>query len=307
MNELQVFFQQFNTREIAIIFWLGVFVLWALSQKNIRKSSFGVLKSLFQIKILSVIIAAILYTGLLAFILAKVGIWEWTLLKDTIYWFFGVAFVLLMNTNKANQEKRFFSKILKDNLKVILILEFILALYTFNLLAEIILVPILVFVGVMSAFAGTKKEYLPVKKLFDYILSFIGIFFIIFALGKVFSDLQNIATSDNLRTFILPPLFTLGFIPFVYFFALIMAYETLFVRIKIFNKDNDDLAKFTKRKIFKFCHLNLRKLNYFSKECTQDLMRIGDKADVEKMIENVKKKKNLPPSSAKPSKASEDG
>ena len=134
--------QQFNTREIAVILWLGIFVLWALSQKSIRKSLLDVLKSLFQIKIFSVIIAAILYTGILVFILAQVGIWEWSLLKDTIYWFLCSALVLLMNTDKANQEKGFFIKILKDNLKIILILEFILAFYTFNLLVEIVLVPI---------------------------------------------------------------------------------------------------------------------------------------------------------------------
>ena len=105
--------QQFNTREIAIICWLFVLILWAFSQKNIRNSLFGVLKSLFQIKILSVIIVAIIYTGLTVLLLAKIGVWEWILLKDTIYWFIAVAFVLMMNTNKVNQEKGFFIKILK--------------------------------------------------------------------------------------------------------------------------------------------------------------------------------------------------
>ena len=291
MNEFSIFSQQFNKREIAVIFWLGVSTLLALSYKNIRKSLFDVLKSLFQIKIFSVIIFAILYTSLLVFILAKAEIWEWMLLKDTIYWFFGVAFVLLINTNKANQEKGFFSNILKDNLKIILVLEFILTSYTFNLIAEIILIPILAFVGVMSAFAETKREYLPVKKLFDFILSLIGFLLIVFAIGKMFSDFQAIATSDNLRTFILPPLLTLGFIPFVYFLALMITYETLFVRIKFLNKDNDDLIKFTKQKIFQFCHLSLRRLNYFSREYTRDLMKIGNKTDVEKMIENVRKKR----------------
>jgi hypothetical protein len=276
--------QQFNTREIAIICWLFVLILWAFSQKNIRNSLFGVLKSLFQIKILSVIIVAIIYTGLTVLLLAKIGIWEWILLKDTIYWFTAVAFVLMMSTNKANQEKGFFIKILKDNLKIILFLEFILTLYTFNLIAEIILVPILVFIGAMSAVSELKKEYLPVKKLFDFILSLIGIFFIIFALGKVFGDFQNIMTSQNLKTLILPPLLTVAFIPFVYFFALIMAYETLFVRLSIFNKNDPDLIRFTKRKILLACHLNLSKLNRFAKESTQDLMKTKTKEDVINMI-----------------------
>jgi hypothetical protein len=276
--------QQFNTREIAIICWLFVLLLWAFSQKNIRNSLFGVLKSLFQIKILSVIIVAIIYTGLTISLLAKIGIWEWILLKDTIYWFIAVAFVLMMNTNKVNQEKGFFIKILKDNVKIILVLEFILTLYTFNLIAEIILVPILVFIGAMSAVSELKKEHLPVKKLLDSILSLIGIFFIIFALIKVFGDFQNIITSQNLKTLILPPLLTVAFIPFVYFFALIMAYEKLFVRLSIFNKNNSDLIRFTKRKIILTCHLNLSKLNRFAKESTQDLMKVKTKEDVINII-----------------------
>ncbi|MDP2691919.1 MAG: hypothetical protein Q8O95_05990 [bacterium] len=284
MDKLITFFQQFNAREIAIICWLFIFILWAFSQKNIRNSLFGILKSLFQIKILSVIIAAIIYTGLIVLLLAKIGIWEWILLKDTIYWFLAVAFVLLMNTNKVNQENGFFIKILKDNLKVILVLEFILTLYTFNLITEIILVPILVFIGAMSAVSGLKKEYLPVKKIFDFILSLIGIFFIVFAIGKVFGDFQNIMTSQNLKTFILPPLLTVAFIPFVYFFALIMAYETLFVRLSIFNKNDPALIKFTKRKIIRAYHLNLPKLNRFAKESTQDLMKISAKKDVNAII-----------------------
>lgn len=286
MEKVSIFLQQFNTREMAVIFWLLIMIVWVISQKTIRKSLFDVFRALFKLKILSVIISAILYTVLVAYILAKVGIWEWTLLKDVIYWFIAIAFVLLMNTNKATQEKGFFLNVLKDNLKIILVLEFLLTLYTFNLLAEIVLVPILVIIGVISAFAATKKEYLPVKKLFDFILSLIGIFFIIFALGKVFGDFQNIANSQSLRTLILPPLLTAAFIPFVYFFALIMAYETLFIRLSIFNKKNPSLIKFAKYKIMRLCHLNLAKLNHFAKESTQDLMKISNQEDVIVMINN---------------------
>lgn len=290
MDKFMTFFQQFNTREIAIILWLLVLTIWILSQEKIRQSFSGVLKSLFQIKILSVIIAAIVYTGFTVLVLVKIGIWDFSLLKDTIYWFLAVAFVLLMNTNKANQEKGFFIKILKDNLKIILALEFILTLYTFNLVAEIILVPVLVFIVAMSAVSELKKEYLPVKKLFDFILSLIGVFFIVFALGKVFGDFQNIMTSQNLKTFILPPLLTFSFIPFVYFFAIIMAYETLFVRLGIFNKNDPSLIKFAKHKIIRACHLNLPKLNRFAKESTQDLMKVSDKKDVIAIIKKYFKK-----------------
>lgn len=287
---LDSIFQQFNTREVSVIIWILVFIIWAFSQKKIRKSLIDVFKTLFHKKILSVVVSAVFYTGLIVFIFSKIEIWEMSLIKDTIYWFIGTAFVLLMNTNNANQEKGFFTKILKDNLKIIIVLELILALYTFNLWIEIILVPLLIFIVAMSAVAGTKKEYLPVKKLFDFVLSAIGIFFIVFALGKLFGDFHNLATSTNLKTFILPPLLTFAFVPFVYFFALIMSYETLFVRLKIFNKNNPDVIKLIKRKIVRHCHLNLPRLNSFAKESTQDLMKISSQDDVIRIMEKYFKK-----------------
>ena len=123
MDKLNLIFQQFNTREIAIIIWLLVVIVVAVFLiKDIRKTLIDILKNFFHKKIFLVIISSILYTGLVVFILYKIKIWDWSFLKDTIYWFTAVAFVLLINTNKATQDKRFFIKILKDNLKIILVL-----------------------------------------------------------------------------------------------------------------------------------------------------------------------------------------
>lgn len=248
----------------------------------------GVVKAFSHKKILSVIIATILYTGLVVFILSKTGIWEILLIKDTIFWLVGTAFVLLMNVNKATQDNGFFKKILIDNLKLILVLEFIVNLYTFSLWIELILVPFLFVIIAMSAVAEMKKEYLPVKKAIDFILSAFGIFLITYALAKILGDYQSFATSENLRAFILPPLLTFAYIPFLYLFALVIAYENLFVRIDIFVKDNKALAKFAKRKIICLCHLNLRKLNRFSRESTQELLKISSEEDVANMIESFR-------------------
>ncbi len=293
MNEANYYIELFNTREQATIVWLLIFLVWAFSQKNIRSSILGVVRALFQRKILAVIIAMLLYTSLSVFIFSKVGIWETTLIKDTGFWLVGTAFVLLMNVNKATQGKKFFKKLLIDNLKLILVIEFIVNLYTFSLWVELILVPVLFLIVAMSAVAEMKKEYLLVKKVIDFILSAFGIFLIFFALVKIFEDYQIFATSKNLHAFILPPLLTLAYIPFLYFFALVMVYENLFVRLDIFLKNDQKLTKFTKRKIFALCHINLGKLNRFSKENAQPLMRLRSRDDILNMIENFEK--NLPP------------
>ncbi len=285
MNEFDLLGLQINSREAALFVWLVIFLGWAISQSSIRKSLGDLLKSFSHWKIFIPILLATLYSALVVYLLSEINLWATFLIKDTAYWFLGTAFVLLLNTNKATQGKGFFKKVLKDNLKVIIVLEFIVNLYTLNFFFELVLVPILFFVVAMNALAETKQEYAQVKKFLDYVLSAIGVFFIIFALGKIIGDYQAFVESENLKSLVLPPILTTAFIPFLYFFALLMAYETLFMRLGFFIKNDSSLLHFTKVKIFKLCHFNLPKLNRFAKDSTTDLIRLNNRAHVTQMIE----------------------
>ena len=140
----------------------------------------------------------------------------------------------------------------------------------------------------MNAFAEIKKEYAPVKKVLDFFLSAIGIFFIIYAAGKIIGDYQAFVSAENMEAFVLPPILTTAFIPFLYLFALLIAYETLFVRLGFFIKNDSPLLRFTKIKIFQLCHFNLSKLNRFAQESPQSLMSLNSETDVLQMFEKFK-------------------
>jgi len=289
MTDIIFFINTLNGREKAVIVWFLIFLFWALSQKNIRTSMLGVLKAFFQKKIITVFLAMFVYIFFIILLFSKLQIWNASLTKDTGFWILGSAFVLLMNVNNATQDDHHFKKILIDNLKLILVLEFIITLYSFDFWIEMLFVPVMFLIVAMGAVAEIKKEYLPVKKLIDYILSFIGIFLIIFAISKVIGDYQGFLTANNLRSFVLPPLMTLAYIPFLYIFALIMAYEMLFVRLDIFLKNDKKLAGFAKQKIFRLCFLNLGKLNRFAKESTSDLLNLRDKNGILNLVERFNK------------------
>jgi len=289
MTDIIFFINTLNGREKAVIVWFLIFLFWALSQKNIRTSMLGVLKAFFQKKIITVFLAMFVYIFFIILLFSKLQIWNASLTKDTGFWILGSAFVLLMNVNNATQDDHHFKKILIDNLKLILVLEFIITLYSFNFWIEMLFVPVMFLIVAMGAVAEIKKEYLPVKKLIDNILSFIGIFLIIFAISKVIGDYQGFLTANNLRSFVLPPLMTLAYIPFLYIFALIMAYEMLFVRLDIFLKNDKKLAGFAKQKIFRLCFLNLGKLNRFAKESTSDLLNLRDKNGILNLVERFNK------------------
>jgi len=280
----------FNNREKAVIIWGLIFLVGGLFHKNIRTSIFSVLKALSQKKFAIVLTAMFLYIGLVVLLYRKIQLWNIFLIKDTGFWVLGTAFVLLVDTARASQDEHYFEKILWDNLKLILVLEFIVNLYTFSLWVEIILMPLLFLIVAMGAVAETRKEHMPVKKVTDPILAIFGISLIIFALFNIIVDYQEFATIKNLRAFLLPPLLTLAYIPFLYFLALFIAYENLFIRLDIFLKKDKALAKLAKRKIVFLCLINLGKLNKFARENTQELMRLNNENNILNLIQQFNRK-----------------
>jgi len=57
----------FNNREIALISYLIIFILWTFTQKKIRKSFLPVIKSILAWKILTSIFALMLYVVLVVY------------------------------------------------------------------------------------------------------------------------------------------------------------------------------------------------------------------------------------------------
>lgn len=284
MNEICISGAQLSSREVAIFVWLIILFLWAIRHKSVRKSLLQVCGAFLNWKIFVLIIATFIYSSLVILFLYNLKIWEPFLIKDTIYWFIGTAFVLLINSAKATQKKGFFKKVFLDNLKAVVLLEFIVNFYTLNIFAELLLVPILFILGGMHAMTETKIEYTSVKKLLDLCISVIGTFFIVYALANIIGDYQGFITMKNIKTFALPPILTAAFIPFIYLFALFIAYENLFVRLGFFIKNNHSLLRFAKIKIFQHYHFNLPKLNAFAQKSSQDLIKLNSKKDVLQMI-----------------------
>jgi len=278
---MHLFTTIFTTREQAIIIWIAVFLIWSLFQKNLRNSIAGLLRAFFQKKILAAFMMMIFYVGLTVYLFFRIHLWDTLLLKDTIFWIVGTAFILFLNLNKTAEDKDYFKKILFDNLKLILIFTFLINFYTFPLIAELLSLPIIVLIVAMSAYAGTKKEYLPAKKFVDFLLSAWGVFLAIYVIARIFGSYQTLLMTDNLLAFLLPILLTSAIVPFLYGFAVYMAYESLFNRIDfLIGKNNKQLASFGKRKILKTFMLNLKKLNKFSKNSGVQLLKINNEEDL---------------------------
>jgi len=190
------------------------------------------------------------------------AIWKIDHTTLTVLWCVCVAFAMLFNFQKAN-DQNFFKNSVKDNIKGLVFLEFFLNLYVFNFWIEFMIVPISAIIGGMKAISERNKEYEIVDKLLNFFLVAAGLFLLFFAFYKVFTDFENFATIQNLESFYMPILLSILFVPFVYIAALIAAYETLFTRMQFFVPDKAVL-RYAKFKTILSIQFNLSKLNRWS-------------------------------------------
>lgn len=250
----------FNNREIVLISYLLIFILWTLTQKKVRKSILGVVKALFAKQIFVSILCLLLYITVIVYGLSLLNLWNFSLIKDTIYWTFGVGFILMMNSNKALQEEYYFKKFIQENIKLFVILEFILGLYVFGIVTEFILMPIVIFLSVLLGFTEANEEHKQVNNFLLKIFGLIGVLYLIYSVFEIYQNFKNFATYDNLRALTFPAIMTISFLPFAYIYVLYTHYESLFVRVGFFLKDNKSLCRFAKWRILLSVNFNLKKL-----------------------------------------------
>ena len=278
-------FLELNNREIALILWLCIFVVWMFYQKHIRDKLFRVISTLFSKSILEMMFLMVVYVSLIIYLFNKLYLWDESAIKETGYWFIGTAFIMAINFSKAYIDN-FFRKAVLGNLKFAIVFEFVINLYVFNLASEIILVPILVIITLMITVADLQKnpEHEQAKKLLQWILIAIGTFMLLHALYDLIYNFKEFANFTNIRDLLLHPVFTILLLPFVYFLALFTLYQSIFIRIDLALKERKEFITPLKIRIFRYCLLNLKKLQSFSNEKGVELGSIENINDVRSLF-----------------------
>ena len=272
----------FNNREIATAIWVLVIFILILFKRDIRKTVLNVIKAF--IKILPSIFLMIAYTTGIVIILYRVNFWNVSLLKDTIVWFCltGILMSVISVTSKTDQN--LFRKLIIDNIKIVMVIEFIVNTYTFSLAVELVIIPIVTFIVILGVVAETNERFSIVAKLTNGLQIIIGIVILIYAISNVVSDYQNFGSLDTLRKFLLPILLTVLYLPFIYFMLLFSTYELLFMRLNLGYEKSKKLKRYAKSKIIRHCLLSLKKVKKTLNMNTYNLMHIRNKEDVDKMI-----------------------
>jgi hypothetical protein len=220
-----------NNREWAILFWLGVFMLWALAHRDIRSSFGAVLRSFLEPKILVPLGLMAIWVAVEVGVASKIGIWEGTLLKDTAIWFVTLGVVLSFNFEEASSDPKFLRRRMIAALLPIAALEVLLDISVLPLIAELILQPLLALLVMMAAVSKTDNRYLQAERLFVGILAAITLSLLARALLHLITNWENLDKTNLLLEVILPGWLTIALLPFIYLLAVYAAYELAFMRI----------------------------------------------------------------------------
>ena len=166
----------FSTREIAVIFWCLIFVCLMLINKEIRKSIVEIIKSLFSKNIIIPFLIILIYLKLLIILfIFKFKMGQYIDLKEVLLWvlFSGIPLCYGVVNNKP--DRHYIKEIIKDNIKFIILLEFIVSTFTFSLKMELVIVPLFTLLFLLEVVSSMKREYKDVNKLISYILLILNI------------------------------------------------------------------------------------------------------------------------------------
>jgi hypothetical protein len=279
-------FEIFSTREIAIIIWSSILIIGIIIIVK-PKAFFDLLKVFFDYKIQIPLWLMFIYITGITICLYYFKIWNLGLLKDTVIWSIVSATVLFFNMNKA-KDFTYFKPILIGNLKAIVILEFITNFYTFNFITEIIVIPIMTFVGILQIYAEhsarTNPEHLKVASCLKNFFVFVGIFIFIYISYETYKYYEKLLTIQNIKSLLLPFALSVFLIPFLYFLALYMNYEILFIRIPFLIKEEKKQKKL-KLNILLYANINLNKLHKISTDLNWDIVKkYGVKKSLKKIL-----------------------
>lgn len=287
-----------NNREWALVIWSFAFIIFALfssKMDEIRECFKKLLKAFFVKAIFSTFVLMIIYINVVVFALFKIGLWESHQLKNTIIWSISVGAVSLFKVATRKKKRHLFKDLVLDNLKLVAIIQFVVGVYTFGLVVEILIVPASVILGVMMAKAQTDKQYHYLEKILNSIMVAFGTILIFYTIYMLVTNFGEFAKKQTIYDFYITPLLTFMYLPFIFIIMILATYDTVFARLKFFIKD-PELKRFAELySIFRF-HLRINLLERWPSILPiQDTSsRDGIKKSVDRIFKIVSVERNPP-------------
>lgn len=280
-------FSLLSSREIAIVLWLTPLLVYCLIDPRLRKSLANIASLIASRPIRTILLLQALYVSLMLLALQHLGLWSATFaqVKATLLWFFLVASVSVFRAQSTQDDPEFFKKALQDNLRLVIVLEFVLSYYAFSLIAELLIFPVLVLFTALLAVSQADEKHKPVETFVNTLFMGYGVFVIYYAGLRLFNDPTEFFQTQTFIDLYTPPLLSICFLPFVFFLSVYMVYETVFIQLSYTCAD-EALLKAAKRQAFFSFGWRTEHLKRWATSTHYD--RIERRSDIKRTIDETK-------------------
>lgn len=208
----------FNPRECALL-TLGIAGLVAvLFVKDMRRSMWKIVVIFFSQKYFRIYAMLILYVAGLVYGLFLLGLWDVSLLKDTVKWFLFAATVTFTKIRKFQEGNDAYRKTFRDIFTGSTLLEFFTDKFSFGYVAELVLIPLATILAVV------KDKSIMLRRC----LMLLGFCFLAHLVYSAVTHPAEWFNLQGLKEFALAPALSVLLLPFIFSLALYLTYTTQF-------------------------------------------------------------------------------
>ncbi len=263
---MRKFVQIFSTREIATVIWATLILIYVMRRRDFRASLFKFIKAIFAKKLLLIWTIYIAYVSFITYLFSSLSVWKNIYLKDILIWTLTSGIIYYANALSKDADEKYIRNMIKNNLGLIVILEFIVSTFTFNIFVELMIIPIVtvLIVGIYMTENNKNQQY--ENKFYNVTLTTIVFSNILAAVIKGIREFRNLNKIDTIVSLITPIAYMLLSIPLVYILELYSKYEIIFIRINLGNNLSKKNYRKRKLRVFKACGLSINKTMIFQKE-----------------------------------------
>lgn len=258
-------FDILTSREWAIVIWGLIIFVFVVSKKAVRDSFFKAIRAMFGKNLIVIWINYIFYVFCITWAFSFLPFWNIIFIKDILIWTMFSGIVCYANAISKEADENYIRKILRDNFKLFIIIEFFVSTFTFNIFIELLIVPVSTILTMLYYFCENKIEFQSGKKILNILFVVFGFCFLYGTIKVGIKEYKNLKTINTLVSFIIPFVYLVFMLPLIYAVELYAKYQVLFVYLSYKWQDKHIIRK-SQFKILKICKFSVRKLIIFQKE-----------------------------------------
>ena len=275
-----------SNREIAILIWLGTFLVFALSKKDIRRSLTQFLSILVKPRLLAVFVSIIVFSLIIYYLLVGFKL-HVSIAKITFLWVIGngIPSVLANSSSKTNG-KKVSDEILK-HLGVGALIGLIMGSYTFSIVVEIAITFLATLFAIVRQVNASKQKDLHVERFSNIILTAIGVLVVGRVMHGFFSSPEVVFSRMAIVDLLFPFILSALFLPIKFSVASYAVIEQQVIRNSFLIRDDEALLRYLNSVTIKRFMFEYDKVGEFNRRLQQLDPRCIDQATIDRIIQEL--------------------